>query len=82
MAGIARLVALDAPPGTMGRMQSVSEARVSRDCWQRGNSTYRGVAGIVVDGVKVVAKVYTRSIESYVSQTRMTMVFCVDRRAP
>lgn len=59
MARTARLVELNATQETTGRMQSVSEGRVSAGCWQRGNSTYRGVLWIVEGRMMVVAKVYT-----------------------
>lgn len=77
MARIARLVGVNAPQKTTGRMRSVSEVRVSVSCWHSGTSTLCGVIGIFGNGVKVVTKEYTRFILSGAGITETMMSFSV-----
>lgn len=79
MVRIARLVGLNAPQGTTEQTQSVSENRLSRRCWHRGNSTLCGVIGIVGNDVKVVTKRYTHLILSGAGEMETTMFFSVDQ---
>lgn len=80
MARIARLVGLDAPQETTGRMQSVSEFWMSVICWHRGNSTLPAVWQESLEmRMTIVTKVYTRFELSGAGVIEMTMFFSVNR---